>query len=57
LPWNAHPYYTLLLETVCRDIGIDIHTPYEKLSQKHKDIVLYGTPGTFTMAYVGKYEE
>ncbi len=39
----ATTYYKDMLSSVCNAYNIDMDTPYEKLSQKHKDIILYGS--------------
>jgi excinuclease UvrABC ATPase subunit len=57
LPWTAHPYYTAVLDEVCRVEAIDMHTPYKNLSSKDTKKILYGVPGVFEIAYVGKFEE
>lgn len=53
-PWTNHPYYTILVETVCEKEGIDVNKPFGKLPEKDKKKILYGVPGTFEMSYVGK---
>ncbi|AFY68369.1 UvrABC system protein A [Thalassoporum mexicanum PCC 7367] len=44
-PWadKSHSYYLSLLVSVGEYCGFDIGTPWEKLSESQKDIVLYGT--------------
>lgn len=39
----ATTYYKDMLSSVCSAYNIDMDTPYEKLPQKHKDIILYGS--------------
>lgn len=39
----ATTYYKDLLNSVCSACGINMDTPFEKLSKEHQDIILYGT--------------
>ena len=39
----ATTYYKDMLKSVCDAFGIDMDKPYKDLSQKHKDIILYGS--------------
>jgi excinuclease ABC subunit A len=57
LPWSAHPYYTAVLDVVCRHEGIDTGIAYGKLSEKDRKKVLYGVPGSFEIPYIGKFDE
>jgi excinuclease ABC subunit A len=57
LPWQNHPYYSLLLDSVCRAENIDIMTPWKKLTEKERKKILYGVPGYFEMAYVTKHSD
>jgi len=41
---NPDTYYRSLLDTTCRHYGIDLNKPFEKLTKKEKDIILYGSP-------------
>ncbi|AVL00387.1 excinuclease ABC subunit UvrA [Pediococcus inopinatus] len=53
-PWNpiSSQYYPSLLEQACDAFGIDMDTPFEKLSKADKDFVLYGSKGkTFHFHY------
>lgn len=52
LPWQNHPYYTLLLEALSRKEGIDLSLPYAELSKKEKEKILYGISGTLEVSYV-----
>ncbi len=47
VPWNpiSSQYYPQMLEQACQDFGIDMDTPFEKLTKEEKDIVLYGSNG------------
>lgn len=54
LPWQSHPYYSLLLETVCREEGIPMNRSFSLLSATEKKKVLYGVPGYFEIEYIGK---
>ena len=57
LPWSAHPYYSAILETVCKKEEIDFHEPYGKLSEKDKKKILYGISGSFEVSYLSKFDE
>jgi excinuclease ABC subunit A len=57
LPWQNHPYYSLLLESVCKSEWIDMATPWKKLTEKERKKILYGVPGYFEMAYVTKHSD
>ena len=39
----ATTYYKDMLSSVCEAYNIDMDKPFEKLPQKHKDIILYGS--------------
>ncbi|GBD67208.1 uvrABC system protein A [Tetragenococcus halophilus subsp. halophilus] len=47
VPWNpiSSQYYPQMLEQACQDFGIDMDTPFEKLTKEQKDIVLNGSNG------------
>jgi len=57
LPWQNHPYYSLLLESVCKKESIDINIPWSKMSEKDKKKILFGVPGYFELSYVGKQND
>lgn len=57
LPWQAHPYYSILLETVCKKEWIPFHTSFSLLTEKDKKKILYGVPGTFEIEYVWKQSD
>ena len=40
---NPHAYQRKMLDTTCAYYGIDLNTPFEKLTEKEKNIVLYGS--------------
>ncbi len=44
-PWakTGNPYYQDILQSVANHFGIDMNTPFENLSEKHKEIILYGS--------------
>lgn len=44
LPWQSHPYYTLLLESVCKKEKISMNTSWSILPEKDKKKILYGVP-------------
>lgn len=47
LPWNpiSSQYYPQMLEQACQEFNIDMDTPFEELSEEHKDIILNGSNG------------
>lgn len=57
LPWSAHPYYTAVLEVVCKSENIDIKAPYAKLTEKERKKILYGVPWSFEIPYISKFDE
>jgi excinuclease ABC subunit A len=57
LPWQNHPYYSLLLDAVCKSEWIDINTPWKKLTEKDKKKIFYGVPGSFEISYVTKHHD
>jgi excinuclease ABC subunit A len=57
LPWQSHPYYTLLLDAVCAKEGIDSKKPWKSLSEKDRKKILYGVPGSFEISYIGKQND
>ncbi|MCB1531564.1 MAG: excinuclease ABC subunit UvrA [Alphaproteobacteria bacterium] len=44
-PWskNFAPFYMQALEAVADHFGFDVDTPWEKMKDKHKEIILYGS--------------
>ena len=46
-PWNpiSSNYYPQMLEQAMTQFGVDMDTPWEKLSDADKDLVLYGSDG------------
>ena len=57
LPWQSHPYYTLLLDAVCAKEGINSKKPWKNLPEKDKKKILYGVPGSFEISYIGKQND
>ncbi|WP_353989293.1 excinuclease ABC subunit UvrA [Pediococcus argentinicus] len=45
LPWNpiSSQYYPAMLEQAADSFGIDMDTPFENLSAKEQDLILYGS--------------
>ncbi|EUJ18127.1 excinuclease ABC subunit UvrA [Listeria aquatica] len=45
VPWKpiSSQYYPQMLASACEEFGIDLDTPFEKLSKEHQDIVLRGS--------------
>lgn len=54
LPWQAHPYYSLLLESMCKEEKIPMNTSWSLLKSKDKQKILYGVPWYFELSYLGK---
>ncbi len=54
LPWQAHPYYSLLLESMCKEEKIPMNTSWSLLKSKDKQKILYGVPWSFELNYLGK---
>ncbi|KRN43164.1 UvrABC system protein A [Fructilactobacillus fructivorans] len=53
-PWNpiSSKYYPAMLEQACAAFGIDMDTPYRKLSKKQRDLLMNGSNGkTFHFHY------
>jgi len=46
-PWERRnsPFFQQVLDTVAQAFGIDLYTPWYKLPQEHRDIILYGAKG------------
>ena len=44
-PWakTGNPYYQEILSSVAEHYGIDMDLPFEELSEKHQNIILYGS--------------
>ena len=44
VPWNpiSSQYYPPMLEQFCKSVGIDMDTPFNKLSKKQQQQILYG---------------
>jgi excinuclease ABC subunit A len=57
LPWNAHPYYSAVLEVVCAKEGIDMHVDFGDLGEWEKKKILYGVSGSFEIPYIGKHDD
>lgn len=56
LPW-ATPFYESLLLTVCRAQNIPVDIPYKNLTQKQKNLILYGVPGKFRVKWKWGWQE
>lgn len=48
VPWNpiSSQYYPQMLEQFCKSVGIDMDTPFNKLSKKQQQQILYGNGET-----------
>lgn len=48
VPWNpiSSQYYPQMLEQFCKSVGIDMDTPFNKLSKKQQEQILYGNGET-----------
>ena len=54
VPWNpiSSQYYPQMLEQFCLSFGIDMDTPFEKLSKEEQKLILHGSNGkTFHFHY------
>lgn len=54
VPWNpiSSQYYPQMLEQFCLSFGIDMDTPFEKLSKEEQHLILHGSDGkTFHFHY------
>lgn len=58
-PWagGRSRYYTRLVEAVCDEHGIDIHTPWHQLGKRQHDILLHakGVKGRVQVRYRNRY--
>lgn len=45
VPWKpiSSTYYPQMLEQACKAFGVDMNTPFEQLSKKEQNLVLYGS--------------
>ncbi|QEA32056.1 excinuclease ABC subunit UvrA [Secundilactobacillus malefermentans] len=46
-PWNptSSQYYPEMLEQACEQFGVDMNTPWKKLSESDREFALYGSKG------------
>lgn len=51
LPWTNHVYYMEILAAACKAHKIPMNVPYQELSQKARDIILYGCPEMFEVSH------
>jgi excinuclease ABC subunit A len=57
-PWanSSSSYYELLTEAIAERYGVDLETPWQELSQAHRDLFLHGTDGEpVRVAYRNRY--
>ncbi|NVD44063.1 excinuclease ABC subunit UvrA [Qipengyuania atrilutea] len=49
VPWAKSnppsPYYMQVLGSLAKEYGFDLTTPWEDLSEEHRDVILFGTKG------------
>ncbi|MBC7498257.1 excinuclease ABC subunit UvrA [Candidatus Gracilibacteria bacterium] len=57
LPWQEHPFYTLLLEAVCTKEDIPRNTSWSLMKPKDRQKILYGVAGSFELAYLSKHQD
>jgi excinuclease ABC subunit A len=52
-PWasSTSNYYPQLLQAVCNHFGIDINKPFAELSEREKELILYGSSERFPFRY------
>ncbi|MDQ3738069.1 MAG: excinuclease ABC subunit UvrA [Actinomycetota bacterium] len=57
VPWrSAHTqYFTRMLESLAADNGFDVDTPWSKLSEKQRQLILFGTEGKISVRYKNRY--
>ncbi|MEJ7725011.1 MAG: excinuclease ABC subunit UvrA, partial [Ilumatobacteraceae bacterium] len=57
VPWrSAHTqYFTRMLESVAGDNGFDVDTPWSKLTEKQRQLILFGTEGKISVRYKNRY--
>jgi excinuclease ABC subunit A len=53
-PWasSTSNYYPQLLQAVCNHFGIDINKPFAELSEREKELILYGSSERFPFRYI-----
>ncbi len=57
-PWSrgtVSEYFRRLLESLSEEIGIDMDTPWSKLSAKNRNAILYGTDGKLHVKFKNRY--
>ncbi len=57
-PWSrgtVSEYFRRLLESLSEEIGIDMDTPWSKLSAKNRNAILYGTDGELHVKFKNRY--
>ncbi len=57
-PWSrgtVSEYFRRLLESLSEEIGIDMDTPWSKLSAKNRNAILYGTGGELHVKFKNRY--
>ncbi len=57
-PWSrgtVSEYFRRLLESLAEEIGIDMDTPWSKLSAKNRNAILYGTDGELHVKFKNRY--
>ncbi len=56
-PWagSRTQYFSRMLEAVAGEHGIDLATPWSKLSKKQRDVLLYGVKGNVQVKYQNRY--
>jgi len=57
VPWrSAHTqYFTRMLESVAGDNSFDVDTPWSKLTDKQRQLILFGTEGKISVRYKNRY--
>ena len=57
-PWSkgqVSDYFGRLLEALCEEVGIDMETPWVKLSAKTRKAILHGHPSEIHVRYKNRY--
>jgi excision endonuclease subunit uvrA len=51
LPWENSKYYLSILCAVCEKYNIPMNKPYGKLTEKQREIILYGVDEKFSIIF------
>jgi excinuclease ABC, A subunit len=51
LPWENSKYYLSILRAVCEKYKVPMNKPYGKLTEKQREIILYGVDEKFSIIF------